>query len=532
MDDVIGIPRRIRWFSLGAFFVYVAILWLVPPNLIALLAIPLVLGLLLALGYVVVIGIHAVRRTHGITQRRLIAVSLGSVFLALNFAAGRLPIAPEDARSLVDIFGVAAGISYYIGFAPPRWLRQLWQGPELRAFLVRSATLPQLADSVAMYQAIEHGAAAALGAPYASLGLWDEGSQTLIFPTSEASVALPLSADLPVIRAFRQQKAVFSNNVAYDPELDAKFRLQSRVRVALAAPVGIGAQRLGVLTVYGPRVAIFADDDLALLQFMADQTAMILEGHRLNERGALIRAREESTRLKEDFLSAAAHDLKTPLTTLIIQAQFSERRAARNPEAPADRAGLRRIAAQAERMRAMVLELLDAARADHYQLVGTREPVDLVACIRTVVERYSTNQHTFVVDAPARLIGRFDPGRIAQLLDNLAENAVKYSPAGGTITIRLRQEAALVQLTLTDQGIGVPPADLPHLFERFHRGANVDDRRFPGWGLGLSICRQIVEQHGGRITVNSQEGQGTTFHVTLPITDVEQEQYATAHPDR
>lgn len=531
MDDVIGVPKQIRRLALGAFAVYTAILWLVPPNIIAILAIPLVLGLLVALGYVVVTGVHAIRRTQGVTQRRLIAVSLGSLFLALNFAAGRLPLAPEDTRSLVDIFGLAAGISYYVGFVPPGWLRQLWQGPELRAFLARSASLPQMADSMEMYQAIERGTAATLGAPYASLGLWDERSQTLIFPTSEATVALPLSSDLPVIRAFRQQKAIFSGNVTYDPELDAKFRLQSRVRVALAAPVSIGDQQIGVLTVYGPRVAIFADDDLGLLKFMADQTAMILEGRRLNERGAMIRAREESARLKEDFLSAAAHDLKTPLTTLVVQAQLAERRATRNPEAPADLVGLRRMVTQSERLQSMIHELLDAARAEQQAIIGRREAIDLVGCIKTIVARHATPHHQFIIDAPEQLVGLYDPTRITQLFDNLAENAVKYSPDGGTITVRLWQDNDQVHTTFSDQGIGIPVDDIPYLFERFHRGANVDDRRFPGWGLGLSICRQIAEQHGGRISVKSREGHGAAFTVSLPISEVVQEQYATPHSD-
>jgi hypothetical protein len=115
----------------------------------------------------VVVSLRGVRRTQGITRRRLIAVSVGSFFLTCNFGAGRLPLALEDTRSLVDIFGVAAGISYYLGFAPPRWLRRVWQGPELRAYLARSAGLPQLEERNAMLRALEQGAAAALGAPYA-----------------------------------------------------------------------------------------------------------------------------------------------------------------------------------------------------------------------------------------------------------------------------------------------------------------------------------------------------------------------------
>jgi signal transduction histidine kinase len=531
MDDVVGVPPALMRIFMGAFALYIAVIWLAPLERLGLFTLLLVLGLVLTLVYVAVACLRAVRRSQGITRRRLIAVSLGSLFLALNFGAGRLPLAPEDSRSLVDIFGVAAGISYYLGFAPPRWLRRVWQGPELRAFLARSASLPQLDDSIAMLRALEQGAAAALGAPHARIGLWDAATQLIRFPTLESPLTLEESSDLPAARAFRLQRQVFSHDTRYDPDLDAQFRLRVIARAVLAAPIRAGDRRLGVLSVYGPRVSLFADDDLILLQLLADQTAVVLESRRLGERIARVRAREEAARLKEDFLSAAAHDLKTPLTTLLAQAQLSERRALRNPEAPADQAGLRRIVAESQRLRAMVLELLDAARAEKDRFAGSREPVDLAGCLRSVVRRYEGEHHRFAVEAPERLEGLYDPRRIDQLLENLAENAVKYSPEGGTIAVRLWQDEAGVHLSVADQGIGIPADDLPHLFDRFHRGANVDDRRFPGWGLGLSICRRIVEQHGGELTVSSKEGVGSTFLVRLPATSGVQGAPVAATPD-
>lgn len=523
MDDLLGLPPKLVRFLMLAFAAYLAIFWLAPVPIIASLALPLVLGLLATLGYVVVIGLRAVGRTQGITRRRLIAASLGSLFLALNFGAGRLPLAPEDIRSLVDIFGVAAGVCYYLGFSPPRWLRRIWQGPELRAFLVRSASLPQVEDSAAMIRALEQGAAAALGAPHANIGLWDATAQLIRFPTSEASLTLEESSPLPAAQAFRQQQAVFSRDTRYDPALEAQFRLRTIARAVLAAPISVGGQRLGVLAVFGPRVPLFAEDDLDLLRFLAEQAAVVLESRRLGERSARVRAREEAARLKEDFLSTAAHDLKTPLTTLVIQAQLAARRATRNPQAPADLAGLQRLVTESERLRAMVQELLDAARAEQAQLVGLREPVDLAGLVREVAGRYSPERHIVTVEAPERLVGQYDPRRIAQLLENLLENAITYSPEGGPIRVRLWQDEAGVQLTVADQGIGIPADDLPYLFGRFHRGANVDDRRFPGWGLGLAICQRIVEEHGGTITVQSREGEGSTFSVTLPAAPVPEE---------
>lgn len=114
------------------------------------------------------------------------------------------------------------------------------------------------------------------------------------------------------------------------------------------------------------------------------------------------------------------------------------------------------------------------------------------------------------------LMASVDAQRIEQLLDNLVENAVKYSPDGGAIQIRLWETGAWVHLTIADHGIGIPAADRPRIFDRFHRGSNVDDRRFAGMGLGLYLCQAIVVQHGGNITVTDTIPHGTTFHIQLP----------------
>ena len=107
-----------------------------------------------------------------------------------------------------------------------------------------------------------------------------------------------------------------------------------------------------------------------------------------------------------------------------------------------------------------------------------------------------------------------------QLIDNLVENALKYSPADSEVLVRAWRDGDAAHITVTDRGIGIPAADLPNLFDRFHRGSNVDDRRFQGLGLGLYICRAIVEEHGGQLSAESELGKGSTFHVVLPALPV------------
>ena len=119
--------------------------------------------------------------------------------------------------------------------------------------------------------------------------------------------------------------------------------------------------------------------------------------------------------------------------------------------------------------------------------------------------------------ADAPVIGTYDPRRIGQVVENLVENAVKYSPDGSEVRVDVAQRNSEAFIDVTDEGIGIPAGDLAQVFERFHRASNVDDRRFSGMGLGLFLCKGIVEQHGGRIWVESREGTGSTFHVVLPL---------------
>jgi signal transduction histidine kinase len=120
------------------------------------------------------------------------------------------------------------------------------------------------------------------------------------------------------------------------------------------------------------------------------------------------------------------------------------------------------------------------------------------------------------VSADAPVVGTYDVRRIEQVFENLVDNAVKYSQESSPVRIRLDQRDGQALVDVSDEGIGIPAQDLPQVFERFHRASNVDDRRFAGMGLGLFICKGIVEQHGGRIWVESRVGAGTTFHVALP----------------
>jgi signal transduction histidine kinase len=234
---------------------------------------------------------------------------------------------------------------------------------------------------------------------------------------------------------------------------------------------------------------------------------------------------EEAIRQRDGFLAAAAHDLRDPLTVILGTGQLLRKRAhdADAPDAERWSAAVGSIESAARRLAAQVDQLLDVTFTESGRPLGLRRvPADLVVLVRHIVaEREGIyTRHQFRVEAnPEQLIGSFDPVRVERVVDNLVSNAVKYSPLGGAVALALRCQSTTNGtwgvLTVRDEGLGIPAADLPHVFEPFRRASNVGP--ISGRGIGLASARRIVEQHGGRIAVTSHEGTGTTVVVWLPL---------------
>jgi signal transduction histidine kinase len=254
-----------------------------------------------------------------------------------------------------------------------------------------------------------------------------------------------------------------------------------------------------------------------LAETLSGRAALAIDNARL------YREAQGAVRVRDEFLAAASHDLKAPLAAIQGLADLLELRLARRipaPEAARLVGDLGKIRGVARRMNAIVNELLDVARLRSGRLLQLeRRPTDLVALARGMVAeaQASTDRHTLRVetDLPA-LEGRWDGFRVERVLGNLLSNAVKYSPRGGDVVVRVARHGTWAVLAVRDRGVGIPAADLPHLFERYHRARNVVGRT-RGAGIGLHGARQIVEQHGGTIAVESREGQGSTFTVRLPL---------------
>jgi PAS domain S-box-containing protein len=239
---------------------------------------------------------------------------------------------------------------------------------------------------------------------------------------------------------------------------------------------------------------------------------------------------KELERQKDAFLAAASHDLKNPLAIVKAQAQLLMRRARRadNPDTGAMVDGLRSIDQATRRLAGMVNELLDVARLQMGRPIELDpRPLDLAILARETAAdlQLSTDRHEIVVEGTeTAMVGSWDRERVERVLVNLLTNAIKYSPEGGRVVLALDRESVggeeWALLRVRDTGIGIPAADIPHVFERFYRGSNVAGR-IEGAGIGLSGVGQIVEQHGGSIEVSSVEGQGSTFTVRLPVVATE-----------
>lgn len=225
-----------------------------------------------------------------------------------------------------------------------------------------------------------------------------------------------------------------------------------------------------------------------------------------------ITERKHMERLQQDFVAMASHDLAGPVTVLRARAQLLQRRQAY------DDASVTAIIEQTQRMERLIDDLRELVRLETGSLELRRTAAKLDELAQVAIERMRLQ----APEHDLRLVSHelspevsVDADRIAQVLDNLLGNAVKYSPEGGTVTVSIKQLVDAVQISITDQGPGIEPDTIPHLFDRFYR-ANARDVT-GGLGLGLYIARTLVVAHGGKIWVESTPGEGSTFFFTIPV---------------
>lgn len=386
-------------------------------------------------------------------------------------------------------------------------------------------------DHVAQVLATE--GAAAIGADAAAIALFAPDGDGLEirhasgYPPELIADFRELSLDgpNPLSDALQQREAIFIGSLnearQHYPGLIAQ-QTQSGMQAWAVLPLLINQQTLGALGLSFASPHAFDNDERAFLRALAQQGSQALERARLYADAQRASAEAvAAVRVRDQFLSIAAHELKTPLTPLLGQAQLLLRRAERdNSLNERDRRAIQMIADQAARLSLLVTSLLDLNRLQSGNITLSTKQLDLCALLRRLSEELQATlaRHTIVLDQPpepVQIVG--DPLRLEQVFQNLLQNAVKYSPEGGTVAVEVAVDGEGARVVVRDNGIGIPHEALPRLFQPFYRASNAERSAAAGMGVGLAVVNELVLLHGGSIAVESEEGRGSTFTVRLPL---------------
>ena len=288
----------------------------------------------------------------------------------------------------------------------------------------------------------------------------------------------------------------------------------------IVAPLVARGQTLGVLVFFSSAARRrYGPDDVPLAEELARRAAVAVDNARL------YRDAQEGIRVRDEFLSTAAHELKTPVAIVKGYAQMLRRRP-REGLSERDARALRTLDVQCDKLVGLVQDFLDVSRAQDSGLDFRRERADLADVVAAAVEQMqaTTSAHRLTLSTRQRASVEMDRGRIEQVLVNVLGNAIKYSPLGGDIDVWMTLNgrdgsASEVEVAVRDHGIGIPTERQGGLFERFYRAHAGTSHDYGGMGIGLHLSRTIVMQHGGRMWFESAEGSGSTFSFSLPLAE-------------
>lgn len=308
------------------------------------------------------------------------------------------------------------------------------------------------------------------------------------------------------------QSSIYIGNLQSQNQITA---LDPTSSSAMATPLIVENTVIGALVIESQQQHALNTDDQRQVVLLASQAAIGIYNAQLYQNA------QDAIQVRDSFLSIASHELKTPLTSLLGSAHVLERRSRREGSMnERDLRTLQVILRQANRLNDMVTSLLDSSRLQKGQLNIERIPFDLRELILRMVHEAESlfDRHHVVLDLPDQpLMIEGDELRLEQVLQNLVQNAAKYSPHKDTIYVKVHTEADKVIIEVIDEGIGIPREAQPMLFSQFFRAENAKTQHINGFGVGLYVVKEIVKQHNGSISVQSEENQGSTFRVQLPL---------------
>jgi signal transduction histidine kinase len=386
------------------------------------------------------------------------------------------------------------------------------------------AYLQTMAETITRILSVDTTGALILDATGDALIALGPGLRTSAAEHGSGTDRLPLSESSPLVDVYFSGMPYLAADVRDDLALPRAFATAG-IRALLAVPLAVRGERRGILYVASHRPGAFTPEDQALLSVVAARVGLLVENAELAQRRAELEREQARQQVRQEFVGIVSHELKTPVAVIKAYVEALLDRAEHHGDAEGARI-LARVEEQAERMLDLINDLLDLQRLQSGLIALEESRFDLAELAVHVAEELqaTTAMHRLSVHADAPVVVHADRRRIEEVLVNLLENAIKYSPQGGAITVMARRvprhdgagEQAVV--AVSDRGIGIAPADLPHVFERFYQAAGGRlHKGVRGLGVGLFIAREIVELHGGAMWVESAEGEGSTFYLTLPI---------------
>jgi signal transduction histidine kinase len=282
----------------------------------------------------------------------------------------------------------------------------------------------------------------------------------------------------------------------------------------LCVPLLIKGKAVGVICIYSAELDDFGESEAEFLSALASEGAIAIENARAYH------ALEVADRAKSDFVRMVAHELRSPISAVQSMLKVLEEGIV-GPITSKQQDLVRRSERRVSTLLALVNDLLDLAAGKMEQLRGEKKAVMLnniitkvTELLRTRAEEKGLEFEVDIVEEPLVLVGIEDG--LERVFMNLVSNSVKYTPTGGSVMVRAWSEDNQIRVEVSDTGIGIPAEALPRIFEEFYRAKNAKAIEMEGTGLGLAIVRDVVEQHGGQVSVESVEGEGSTFSVTLP----------------
>jgi signal transduction histidine kinase len=282
---------------------------------------------------------------------------------------------------------------------------------------------------------------------------------------------------------------------------------------AMIVPISFGGRPVGGITfVTTESRRRYTEADLVMAEELASRASLAIENSQL------YRQVQDALALRDEFISIASHELRTPVTSLKVYAQMLGRQAERRGDT-ATALQLTKMESQVDKLSKLIANLLDVSKIEAGKLEYLSETFDLVALVRDIADSPKAMDQKHIVTVadcdPITVCG--DRDRIGQVIVNLLTNAIKYSPDAERVEIWLSRDEGTVTVAVRDFGIGIDARFHDHIFDRFFQVADPDERTFPGLGMGLYISQDIARRHGGDIRIESKKGEGSTFSLVLPI---------------